>query len=95
MPLIDSDRVLLRGNTVGDYFQIARAGFHVGWYVQMCVSGAGIANRHAVVIVGAAIEDMPRALVGNAHDGVIGCVLEIIPVGAGLRGAVKPEAETG
>ena len=58
--LLDRNRVLLRSNPVGDDLQVAGAGFHVGGYVNMGVGGARIANRHGVVIVGAAIENVPR-----------------------------------
>ena len=46
----------------------------------MGVGGTGITDRHGVVTVGAAIENVSRGFVGDAHDGVVGGGLVIIAV---------------
>ena len=71
--LLDSNLSASRRNPVCYDFNPARAGFHVSWNIHhgrddRVTGGYG----HRAMIMGPSIKDMPRTVVRNAHQWVIG-----------------------
>ena len=86
---LNGDRILLRGDAVDNYLQVAGAGFHVERNVKVRVGGPRVADGHRAVVVGAAIENVPGSFVGDSHDRIVAGALQVVAVTAGLRGSVK------
>src|SRR5258707_14719401 len=78
----DADEDRVRGNAVGDDFEVAVPQLHRSWNVERGRDHS-IAGRHphAAVIVRPSIEDVPRTPVGDPDQGIVGGRLSIVPVG--------------
>ena len=86
------DSVSGRCDAIGHYFQIAGSRFHAGRYINVGGRDARKVHCHAVVIVRAAVKNVPGADIGQTHNGVICGRLCIVSIGNRLRKAVEVAA---
>src|SRR4051794_17527136 len=83
----------LRWNPVRHHFELAGAGFHSRWYVE--IGGyrflAGL-HGHCAVVVRTRVKHMARRVVGDAQQRVVAVRIELVAEGRTLREPVKLRA---
>ena len=80
-----------RGNSVRDDLESAKASLLSAGNVEVRRHQIVRCDRHAAVVVGAAVENVAGVEIGDAHQGIVGGGLDVVSVCCTLRHAVEPE----
>src|SRR5262252_5874022 len=79
----------LGGDPVRDNFELARAFLLLGRHLEGGRDEAVEGDRHAAVVMGAAVEDVPGRVIRDPNDRIVRGGLSIVAVSGSLRHAVE------